>query len=98
VAGGDAVCVEGQGMSKPNEYRIEHVRDLLAIPEDRIDACLAGMRKWLPVARDFTKAAYNVAGLLQMDLQEHPCGGFVWIDDGENECRGIEFTVKRVKE
>ena len=79
-------------IKQPTEYRIEHVRDLLAVPEDRLDACLADMRKWVPVASDYTKAAYDTAAFFRMELQEHPCGGFVWIDDGETGCSRIDLT------
>jgi len=80
-------------MSKPTEYRIEHVRDLLAVPEDRIDACLTDLRDWLRHMRIIVpeiESAIKSAGII---TTEPVCGGMVFVDDGMQGCSGVRMTL-----
>jgi len=84
-------------MSQPTEYRIEHVRDLLAVPEDKLDACLADMRDWVTRARWHTALIYDLVRAVGEELIEHPCAGFVWIDDGKPGCSGARIEIIRAE-
>jgi hypothetical protein len=70
-------------MTAPTEYRIEHVRDLLAVPEDKMDACLADLRLWVKHVRDIGWTAK-----LMFVFNE----AFIWVDDGQTGCIGVEVT------
>jgi hypothetical protein len=79
-------------MSQPTEYRIEHVRDLLAVPEDRLDACFADMRDWLRHMRVIVpeiESAIKSAGIM---TTEPVCGGMVFVDDGKTGCSRLDLT------
>ena len=80
-------------MSKPTEYRIEHVRDLLAVPEDRIDACMADMRDWLRHMRVIVPEIESAIKSAGITTTEPVCGGMVFVDDGQAGCSGVELTL-----
>ena len=79
-------------MSKPTEYRIEHVRDLLAVPEDRLAACLADMRHWVIQMRHLDCIMESLGDLHKIKITEIIKEGFIWVDDGEAGCIGLELT------
>ena len=79
-------------MSKPTEYRIEHVRDLLAIPEDKLAACCADMRHWAMQMRHLDTIMESLGDLYKIKITEIIQEGFVWVDDGETGCIGIDLT------
>jgi hypothetical protein len=71
-------------MTAPTEYRIEHVRDLLAVPDDKLDACLADLRLWAKHVRDIGWTAK-----LMFVFNE----AFIWVDDGMQGCSGVQMTL-----
>jgi hypothetical protein len=80
-------------MNKPAEYRIEHVRDLLAIPQDKLDACLADLRLWVQQMRDFDGIMDGLSDLHKIKITEIINEGFIWVDDGKTGCSGFELTL-----
>ena len=79
-------------MSKPTEYRIEHVRDLLAIPEDKLAACCADMRHWAMQMRHLDTIMESLGDLYKIKITEIIQEGFIWVDDGETGCSGLDLT------
>jgi hypothetical protein len=79
-------------MSAPTEYRIEHVRDLLAIPEDKLDSCLADLRLWVKQMRHFDGIMESLSDLYKVNIFEITREGFIWVDDGQTGCIGVELT------
>lgn len=92
-----AITTDGQHP----EYAIRVVEDFLAVPDDRLDDCLAEFANTVRAARA-TKAAILAA----MEQEGIPLsGGLValgswrWIDDGERAIRvefaPVEYRVRR---
>jgi len=77
---------------QPTEYRIEHVRDLLAVPRDKIDACLADLRLWVMQMRHLDCVMESLGDLYKVRITEIIKEGFVWVDDGKTGCCGIDLT------
>ena len=79
-------------MSKPTEYRIDHVRDLLAIPDDKLDACLADLRLWVSEMRHLDGIMESLSDMYKVNIAEITREGFIWVDDGETGCSGVELA------
>lgn len=79
-------------------YKIEHVRDLLQIPPERIDACLDELKDYLAVARIVLAAAkvLEEAHDVKIKPEDVSVGGFEWTDDGLRE-GAVRFIPKWVK-
>jgi hypothetical protein len=78
-------------MSNPNEYHIERVKDLLAIPYDKLDDCLMQLRSWAKhmAYLQAIKKAYGPTFAAAVDsMSEH---GFVFVDDGLDGCSGVRM-------
>jgi hypothetical protein len=69
---------------EPNRYQIEHVRDFLSVPEDRIDACLEEFKEYLGMARDMMSLV-KTFGEVVGEEATGDVGAFVWIDDGKKD-------------
>jgi hypothetical protein len=89
---------KGRAMNKPTEYRIEHVRDLLAIPEDRLDACFADMRAWVTLMQVILPEVESMIRSAGIVTTQPVCNGFVWVDDGKPGCSGIRLEIKQETE
>lgn len=66
-----------------NEYRISTIADFLAVPEDKIDACLADFKQWISIAREpstLETAIDDLAGA--PGSTKFMTVGFTWVDDG----------------
>ena len=66
------------------EYRIEHVRDFLAVPEDRLATCLDEFRDFIEMSMEglvLVRAIEKLAGRDAESIVE----AFVWIDDGQRK-------------
>jgi len=74
------------------EYKIEHVRDLLAVPEDRLDACLEELKDYLALAREMQELTKVVGEIVGADGSS-TIGAFTWIDDGKHE-RTVRIQTK----
>lgn len=76
-------------MSKPTgrTFEIRHVRDFLAVPRDRLGACLEAFRISLFVHRKLRAAGGAYTG-----EDEHPADmpSWRWTDDGKRELT-VEF-------
>jgi len=79
-------------MTGPTEYRIEHVRDLLAIPRDKMDACLADLRLWVMQMRHLDAIMDSLGDLYKIKITEIIQRGLVWVDDGKTGCSRIDLT------
>jgi hypothetical protein len=79
-------------VTAPTEYRIEHVRDLLAVPRDKMDACLADLRHWVMQMRDLDCIMESLGDLYKVRITEIIQEGFIWVDDGETGCSQIDLT------
>ena len=79
-------------MSKPTEYRIDRVRDLLAVPRGKMDACLADMRLWVMQMRHLDSIMESLGDLYKIRITEIIKEGFIWVDDGQTGCSGLELT------
>lgn len=79
-------------------YKIEHVRDLLQIPTERIDACLDELKDYLAVARIVLAAAkvWEEMHDVKMKPEDIAVGGFEWTDDGLREGT-VRFIPKEAK-
>lgn len=71
-------------MSEPQQYGIETIADLLAIPADKIEACLIDLAAWVRIMKA-AAARPDVFKILDGSADGR-CGPgrFVWIDDGEH--------------
>jgi len=79
-------------MNNPTEYRIDHVRDLLAIPDDKLDACLADLRLWVSEMRHLDGIMESLSDLYKVNITEITREGFIWVDDGKTGCSGVDLT------
>jgi len=79
-------------MTAPTQYRIDHVRDLLAVPEDRIDACFADLRLWVKQMRHLDGIMESLSDLYKVNITEITREGFIWVDDGKTGFSGVELT------
>ena len=79
-------------MNKPTEYRIDHVRDLLAIPDDKLDACLADLRLWVSEMRHLDGIMESLSDLYKVNITEITREGFIWVDDGKTGCSRIDLA------
>ncbi len=78
---------------EPKRYPIETLEDLLQVPPDRLDDCLADIRDYLELIRplsaliDMAKYVAEADGeAIEEDVKHGP---FIWIDDGEPGGGGI---------
>lgn len=79
--------------SKSNEYVIAHIADLITIPDDRLNACLDGLKDSIRAVRLGITAAI-VSAEEQQNLKftdedkklfvRELFGSVTWIDDGED--------------
>ncbi len=60
-------------------YRIEHVRDFLTVPPERLDACLSEFKVFLALTRTVPTSLFKV-------------NAFEWIDDGKTNV-DIKITL-----
>lgn len=66
-------------MSEHKEYMIKTVEDLLQIPPEKVDACLADMKTWLDFLRKFIVIQSTIPkDMMEVGREE----GFCWVDDG----------------
>lgn len=72
-----------------NKYEIKAITDLLAVPEDKIDACLADLRQWIDFARETAEIREMFGAITE---------SFVWVDDGVCGISGITVVVKGAAE
>ncbi len=80
-------------MSEPKAYEIRSVRDLLAIPDDKLEACLVDLAAWARIMRLAQEGGEAGVCVRVMDLPgKCSLDRFVWIDDGKHEA-GFEFYV-----
>jgi hypothetical protein len=72
---------------KSNEYKIKTINDIYRIvtPENT-EAFLADFSAWLRMVIAIKKTD---PGRTHIDVEK-----FTWIDDGENELRGVHIAVK----
>ena len=70
-------------IGSPPAYAISHVRDFLAVPEDRIEACLKDFQEALNLARAFKALADIAADLTGEDKNLNSWNTFTWTDDGK---------------
>lgn len=68
-----------------DQYQIKAITDLLAIPEDKVDACLADLKQWI----EFARATAGLRALLGATTES-----FIWVDDGAVGISAIQVTVK----
>ena len=72
-------------MSEPARYKIEKVEDLLAVPDDKLEACLIDLAIYVRLMK-VSKPLID-SGLITV----RP--GLVWMDDGEHTARiNVEVT------
>lgn len=71
-------------MSTPTHetYRIEHVRDFLQVPPDRLPQCLAEFADFLQLARETTASFEALAKRIGFQGKACETKAFRWIDDG----------------
>jgi hypothetical protein len=84
-------------MSQPTEYRIEHVRDLLALPADKMDACLSQLRLWTKHMAYLQAIKHAHGPSFAATVDNMADRGFVWIDDGRDGCSGVRLEVERAE-
>ena len=75
------------------EYRISTLADFLAVPEDKIDVCLADFKTWLGMARDpsgLTQMVDNLTGT--PGAARFLTDGFTWVDDGIAGLTALDIT------
>jgi len=63
------------------QYRIGHVRDFLAVPEDRLSDCLTEFADFLGLARDTLEMVKTIGEIVGEDAGGE-VGAFTWVDDG----------------
>ncbi len=73
-------------MTEPKTYEIRTVDDLLAVPDERLEACLIDLAAYVRIVRTSVQLGEDVARLLDIPGLCGP-GRFVWIDDGMHEAR-----------
>ena len=64
------------------EYEIRTVGDFLAVPESRLDECLAEFREFLGLARDMVSMSKAMEKLVGVQAENKEVS-FVWVDDGK---------------
>jgi hypothetical protein len=68
-----------------DRYEINHISDLMNIPEDRLTVCLSelemAINQMRPLAELTTEVA-EIMGVKNLELKGKP---FVWIDDNKGE-------------
>ena len=77
-------------MSAP-EYPVKTVTDFLAVPADKIDACLADFAMWVRMCHMKAEIDAGIEGLLGVALPLRT-DSFLWVDDGQTGVSSIGFT------
>jgi hypothetical protein len=66
-----------------SEYRLNTVKDFLAVPAESIDACLSDFKTWLEIARNSSEFNSDMNELLGIPgAVAFSNDGFTWLDDG----------------
>ncbi len=73
------------------EYMIATLNDLLAVPVDRLDDCLAEIKDGIVKAR-LCEAQYKAQGSPVGRLE---ITSVKWIDDGKRKVRNVHVTVQK---
>lgn len=60
-------------------YRLKYIADLLDVPDDRLDACLAELRELMPIMRQ------QMSGFAAVARSAVECTGLEWVDDGAGD-------------
>jgi hypothetical protein len=77
-----------------NEYPISSVADFLAVPEDKVDACLADFKSWISLARHSSVISTMLDAIAGApDVCTFLNHSFIWIDNGIPGLRHIDITV-----
>lgn len=80
-------------MKQPPEYEIEHVRDFLNVPEDRIDQCLEEFKGFIEFVRNMMMANDLRSEALGLENKSE-CRSYTWIDDGKLDAT-IRFIANK---
>ena len=68
-------------MSSGKQYTIRTVGDFVAVPEDRVAACLAEFAEFLTLAREVSELTRAAGGVVvHCEFPE-----YTWIDDGRRD-------------
>ena len=78
-------------MTNPNEYHIERVKDLLAIPADKLDDCLSQLRSWAKHMAYLQATKHSFGPTFAAAVDSMCDRGFVWIDDGLDGLNGVRL-------
>jgi len=73
-------------MSEPKRYTIEHINDILEIPEEKIDHFLEDLRGWYTHAKAW-KDMLGVISEIAGDDAATTETKFVWIDDDKHDAK-----------
>lgn len=76
-------------MSEIKQYEITTIADLLKVPDDKLDECLADLKLWLDIRRTHEKLPEVFREMLSMS------NTMVWNDDG---VRGISINIVKGQE
>jgi hypothetical protein len=79
-----------------NEYTIATLDDFLAVPEDRIGACLADFQEWIRINRRKQDIETDLCEYLEVEsgMVTLNSAKFIWCDDGIAGLRAIEVRGK----
>ena len=74
-----------------DEYRIETVKDFLAVPEDKRDECLRDFKIWLGSIGVFRTALAELVGIDESFVRTDT---FIWLDDGKAGISGARVVTQ----
>jgi hypothetical protein len=74
-------------------YQIDHARDFLQVPEDRLSQCLVEFADFLALARELNHLVEAVGKTVGLAEECGEVGAYTWTDDGKLN-RVVSIGVK----
>lgn len=78
-------------MSEIKQYEITTIADLLQIPDDKLDDCLADLKIWIGIRKEFNALPEFLREYLNLS------DVFVWKDDGIRGISQIRLNISKEK-
>lgn len=78
------------GLNKIRQYEIRTIHDFLAIPEDRLDACLRDFKEWIAMGGAIKDLIQTADGTVKV---EQLLPNLIWIDDGSVGLSQVSIKV-----
>ena len=83
-------------MTKPQEYKIDNIRDFLKVPMNRLDDCLKEFCGFIAMTRSSLDIIEETGMGTSADME---IVSFTWVDDGEmNKTIRVNTTIREARD